>query len=171
MAVKKGNLAADGDTATSREHLAIASSAFQEGGAIPRANTCDGMDRSPELSWSNVPEGARSLALIVTDPDAPSGTWTHWIIYNIPSDRRDLREGIPASPSLSDGGTQGRNDFGHIGYGGPCPPSGTHRYRFTLYALDLPATLAEGLDANGIQKEIQGHIVAQSTLTGRYERR
>src|SRR5438105_2930693 len=116
--------------------MRIESSAFSEGGQIPRSYTCDGEDISPQLSWSGVPEGARSLGLICDDPDAPGKTWVHWVIFNLPPGTRELPEGVPARAGVSGGGAQGTNDFRKVGYGGPCPPGGSHRYIFKLYALD-----------------------------------
>ena len=121
--------------------MELKSSAFEAGGMIPKKYTCDGPDASPPLNWSDVPAKAKSLALIVDDPDAPMGTWVHWVAWNIPPDARSLDEGVPKKDSLPNGMKQGTTDFRSIGYGGPCPPSGTHRYFFKLYALDTALNL------------------------------
>lgn len=155
----------------SKVGLGITSDAFAEGEEIPRVFTCDGEDRSPALAWNGVPAGTRSLALICSDPDAPRGTWIHWVIYNLRPESTGIPENVPARAHASDGGTQGMNDFGKVGYGGPCPPSGVHRYEFTIHALDLPPSLEEGLDARGLRERIRGHTLATATLTGRYGRK
>ena len=127
-------------------NVEITSEAFAEGARIPRRYTCEGEDVSPQLSWGEVPDGAKSIALIADDPDAPAGTWVHWVIYGLPPDSRGLDEGLPTSDSLPSGARQGTNDFGRAGYGGPCPPPGhgTHRYYFKLYALDIEVELEPG---------------------------
>src|SRR3989304_2756237 len=117
--------------------IQLTSSAFTDGSPIPARHTCDGPDVSPMLKWSGAPAGTKSFALICDDPDAPAGTWVHWVIYGIPPDTTDLPEGVPPDETLPDGSRQGKNDFGRIGYGGPCPPPGKpHRYYFKIYALD-----------------------------------
>ncbi|MFQ5751652.1 MAG: YbhB/YbcL family Raf kinase inhibitor-like protein, partial [bacterium] len=108
--------------------IKITSKAFEEGGMIPDKYTCDGADISPPLKWESIPDSTRSLALISDDPDAPMGTWVHWVVYNLPATKRELPENVPPRETLADGTKQGKNDFGKIGYGGPCPPGGTHRY-------------------------------------------
>ena len=151
--------------------LAISSSVFQEGDRIPTKYTCDGQDVSPPLAWSDLPSGTQSLALIVDDPDAPGGTFTHWVLFNIPSDSRELSEAVPTQAQLPSGARQGRNDFRRIGYGGPCPPPGRpHRYQFTLYALDKPLDLEAGVAKDRLLKAMQGHIVGEGQLTGIYQR-
>ncbi len=151
--------------------LAPSSSAFQEGGKIPAKYTCEGQDVSPALTWGEPPAGTQSFALIVDDPDAPAGVWTHWVLFNLPADSRQLPEAIPSQNQLSSGALQGRNDFGSIGYGGPCPPpGGPHRYYFTLYALDQPLDLKAGASRRQVLDAIQGHILAQGQLMGTYER-
>ena len=117
--------------------LTIRSSAFAHGGMIPKKFTCDGADISPSLSWSKGPEETKSYALISDDPDAPMGTWVHWVIYNLPASVKELTENVPKTGQLDNGALQGKNDFGNFGYGGPCPPGGTHRYYFKVYALDI----------------------------------
>ncbi len=148
----------------------IESSAFSEGGKIPRQYTCDDKDISPPLSWSGVPEGAKSLALICDDPDAPSKTWVHWVLFNLPPRTKELAEAVPARGSVSGGGTQGTNDFKKLGYGGPCPPSGIHRYMFKLYALDTEVKLSSSATKADLERAMKGHILAEATLMGKYSR-
>lgn len=149
----------------------LTSPAFTEGAAIPTAYTCDGQDISPPLAWGEPPAGTKSLALISDDPDAPGGMWVHWVAYNLPPAIRQLPEGVPADAQLPDGTRQGRTDFGRTGYGGPCPPSGTHRYFFKLYALDTTLSLAPGATAKQLGAAMQGHILAQAQLMGTYRRK
>lgn len=150
--------------------LTIASPAFSENGMIPRRYGCDGSDRSPALSWEGVPEGTRSLALICDDPDAPAGTWVHWVLFNIPPGEKGLPPDIGPQATLSNGAVQGINDFGRLGYGGPCPPRGTHRYYFKLYALDTILSLDAGATKAQIEAAMKGHILAQAQLMGKYRR-
>ncbi|MEW6505612.1 MAG: YbhB/YbcL family Raf kinase inhibitor-like protein [Chloroflexota bacterium] len=151
--------------------MKISSPAFSDGASIPARFTCQGENLSPQLDWSGVPPAAKSLALVVSDPDAPGGTFIHWVLYNLPPQINGLGEGIPASERLSSGAAQGRNDFGRIGYGGPCPPPGKpHRYIFTLYALDLAPDLPAGLNAARLHNLMRGHILEQVSLTGLYQR-
>ncbi len=151
--------------------MQLTSNAFSAGGEFPKRNTCDGEDRSPELSWSDVPQGTKSLALIVDDPDAPGGTFTHWIAWDIPASAKQLGEGQPKTESLAGGGRQGRNDFGKTGYGGPCPPPGKpHRYFFRLYALDGVLDLKAGARRSELERAMRGHVRAQGELMGRYGR-
>ena len=151
--------------------LTISSSAFQEGDKIPAKYTCEGQDVSPPLAWSEPPAGTRSLALIVDDPDAPGGVFTHWLLFNIPPDSRELPEAVPTQAELASGALQGKTDFGRTGYGGPCPPPGRpHRYQFTLYALDQPLDLEGGASKKQLLSAMQGHILAQGQLTGTYQR-
>jgi len=150
--------------------LSVESDAFTEGGLIPSKYTCDGNDVSPPLRWSGLPDGTRSLALISDDPDAPMGTWVHWVMYNIPPHVRELREHVPPSEKLSDSTVQGRTDFGRIGYGGPCPPSGTHRYYFRVYALDTVLDVAPGTTKRQLLRAMEGHVLAQGELMGKYAR-
>jgi Raf kinase inhibitor-like YbhB/YbcL family protein len=143
-------------------------SAFANGELIPKAYTCEGRNISPELHWSEAPANTQSFALIVDDPDAPGGTFTHWILFDVPADRQRLAEGEAAI------GVAGKNDFGKAGYGGPCPPRGhgPHRYYFTLYALDVPALrLKSGAGRREVEKAMHGHILAQTQYLGRYERK
>lgn len=151
--------------------LKLESPAFSPGGDIPRQYTCDGPDLSPPLRWSDPPAGTQSLALICDDPDAPAGTWVHWVLYRIPPSARELPEGIPKQEELADGSRQGRNDFRKIGYGGPCPPRGPkHRYYFRLYALDIVPDLPAGATKAQLLQAMDGHILAQGELMGRYGR-
>ena len=152
------------------EKLTIESTAFTEGGMIPVQYTCDGKNVSPPLRWGDPPEGTGSFALIGDDPDAPAGTWVHWVVYNIPADVRELPENIPSSEKLPDGTVQGMTDFRSIGYGGPCPPSGTHRYYFKLYALDTMLDLKPGATKQQLLNAMKAHIRAQGELMGRYAR-
>jgi len=151
--------------------LEVRSSAFSEGGSIPSQYTCDGKDVSPPLSWSGIPAAAKSLALICDDPDAPAGVWVHWVLYDLPPSTSTLPEAVPARAEVAGVGRQGKNDFRKVGYGGPCPPSGTHRYVFTLYALDSKLDLAAGATKQDLLAAMRGHVVAESKLTGKYSRR
>lgn len=144
--------------------MRLTSAAFDDGGDIPAKYTCDGDDISPPLKIDDVPDEARSLALVMDDPDAPMGTFDHWVVWNMPVDLEEIPEGTEPE------GTPGKTDFGKMGYGGPCPPSGTHTYRFKLYALDKELDLAEGATKEELQKAMEGSIVAQHTLEGDYSR-
>lgn len=151
--------------------LEITSTAFQNGGDIPMQHTGDGNDVSPPLRWSDPPTKAKSLALICDDPDAPRGTWVHWVLFNLPADMRELRAGVPTGKTLDNGAPQGKNDFGTIGYGGPAPPKGKpHRYFFKVYALDRILDLPAGATKNELLTAIKGHVVAEGELMGRYKR-
>lgn len=149
----------------------LTSSAFENNEMIPAKYTCDGDDVSPPLSWAAVPQGTQSLTLICDDPDAPAGTWSHWVLYNISPDRDGLEENVPRDERLSQIGMQGRNDFGNSGYGGPCPPRGsTHHYYFRLYALDTTLEAMEGATRKQVLNRIQDHVLAQTELIGLYAR-
>lgn len=151
--------------------LSISSQVFQEGERIPTKYSCEGQDISPPLMWSESPAGTRSFALIVDDPDAPGGVFTHWVLFNLPADSRELAEAVPTQSQLPNSALQGKNDFGKIGYGGPCPPPGSpHRYRFNLYALDQSLDLKPGASKKQVLEAMQGHILAQGQLTGIYQR-
>ena len=151
--------------------LTITSSAFEEDATIPSVHTCDGKDISPALSWTDPPEETASFALICDDPDAPLGTWVHWVVVDLPADARGLPEEVPKADTLESGAAQGRNDFGRIGYGGPCPPRGLlHRYFFKLYALDTRLDLKAGVRKQDVEKTMEGHIQAEARLMGRYSR-
>jgi Raf kinase inhibitor-like YbhB/YbcL family protein len=161
--------------------IRLTSPAFTEGAMIPREFTCDGADRSPPLEWSGVPQAARSLVLICDDPDAPGGTWSHWVLYKLSPSITSLDLGVATDPVATLDPktvvkqprltvTQGKNDFGKIGYGGPCPPWGVHRYFFRLYALDQQTELAPGVTRTAVFKAIAGHILAEGHLMGKYAR-
>jgi Raf kinase inhibitor-like YbhB/YbcL family protein len=148
----------------------MSSSAFAAEGTIPKKHTCDGADVSPALTWSGAP-GAQSFAIIADDPDAPVGTWVHWVLYDLPGDAKELTENVPKQEQLANGARQGRNDFRKIGYGGPCPPAGKpHRYYFKLYALDKKLGLKPGATKADVESAMQGHILAQGELMGRFGR-
>ncbi len=167
-----------------RAAIAVRSAAFEEGAAIPGEFTCDGADRSPPLEWSGIPDSARELALLVDDPDAPGGTFTHWVVVGLAPGVTGLKPGVPAEENLPAGSLigaaggspgkstrQGKNDFGKVGYGGPCPPGGTHRYRFRLFALNATIPTGERAPTRAeLVKAMEGHIVAEGTLTGKYTR-
>jgi len=149
--------------------IELTSTAFSPEGVIPRRHTCDGEDISPPLAWRGLPPGTKSLVLIADDPDAPAKTWVHWVIYNLPAANGGLPENVPPENNVA-GGRQGRNDFGRIGYGGPCPPGGTHRYYFTLYALDAELDLPPGASKTELLQAIEGHLLGEAQLMGRYRR-
>lgn len=145
--------------------------AFAQGKRIPQRFTCEGADISPELKWSAPPAGTRSLVLIVEDPDAPGGIWTHWVAYNLPARAREIPESVPKQERLAGGGLQGLNSFGRIGYGGPCPPPGNaHRYFFRLYALDITLSLKPGASRQEVLAASKGHVLGEAHLMGRFKR-
>ncbi|MBI3324317.1 MAG: YbhB/YbcL family Raf kinase inhibitor-like protein [Candidatus Omnitrophica bacterium] len=151
--------------------FALSSPAFQAHTPIPKPYTCDGTDISPALTWTDPPAGTKSFALIMDDPDAPVGTWVHWVVYNLPAAIRHLPEQVPALPSLADQSRQGRNDFRRVGYGGPCPPPGpAHRYVFKLYALDTMLGLEAGQTKAELERTMEGHILDKAELVGTYRR-
>ena len=150
--------------------LQLTSEAFAPEGSIPTRYTCTGSDISPSLTWGEPPEGTQSFALIMDDPDAPVGTWVHWVLFNIPASSRGLPEAVPAGERLSDGSLHGKNSGGNPGYNGPCPPSGTHRYFFKLYALDEMLALSAGADKGALLKAMQGHTLAQGELMGTFSK-
>ncbi|HLF32743.1 MAG TPA: YbhB/YbcL family Raf kinase inhibitor-like protein [Cyclobacteriaceae bacterium] len=150
--------------------MILKSKAFVEGGSIPTLYTCDGKDVSPPLSWEEVPGETRYLSLICEDPDAPAGLWIHWVIFNIPVSEPGLAENVPRMSSLKNGAVQGKNTARQIGYGGPCPPGGTHRYFFRLYALDAPLNLGPEARKDDVVKAIEGHITGTAVLMGIYSR-
>ncbi|UCE36241.1 MAG: YbhB/YbcL family Raf kinase inhibitor-like protein [Thermoplasmata archaeon] len=144
--------------------MKLKSNDFEEGAMIPSLFTCDDRDVSPHLVWEDVPEGTKSFALIVDDPDAPMGTWVHWLMCNIPPEIKEIpRATVPT------GALQVKNDFGRVNYGGPCPPSGVHRYFFKLYALNIGAL--EGVNEKNIYQKVQEHKIAEAVLMGKYSRR
>ena len=149
----------------------LSSPAFTNGATIPPEYTCDGLNLSPALQWTSPPPATRSLALIADDPDAPVGTWVHWVIYNLPANLASLPGGVEKTPQALPAGTPGTNDFRQAGYGGPCPPPGSqHRYFFKIYALDVEPNLPAGLTAAGLMDAIRGHILAEAKWMGRYKR-
>jgi Raf kinase inhibitor-like YbhB/YbcL family protein len=152
--------------------IKITSSSFAEGEPIPSKYTCDGENISPPLSWEKTPAGTKSSALICDDPDAPVGTWVHWVLYDLPGTITELREGTETKEELLSGGRQGRNDFKQIGYGGPCPPKGgPHRYYFKIYALDRELNLKSGATKSEVENAMKGHILAEGKLMGTYQRK
>lgn len=154
-----------------RKLMQLQSSAFANGGMIPSKFTCDGENVSPPLNWAGVPTGTKTLALICDDPDAPSKTWVHWVLFDLPPEPAFLDENLPAAKTLPSGARQGSNDFQRIGYGGPCPPGGTHRYFFKLYALDQVLELPAGSTKQQLLKAMEGHVLGQTELVGRYQRK
>ncbi len=150
--------------------ITVTSPAFAPGAMIPKKYTADAENVSPPLIVSGVPERVKSLALICDDPDAPAGDWVHWVIYNIPPAVREIPEDIGPDRRVPGMGIQGRNDFGKIGYGGPMPPSGTHRYFFKVYALDTVLSPEPALSKAALLQAMQGHVLAQGELMGRYAR-
>ncbi len=150
--------------------MTLTSSAFSEGSQIPSEYTCDGADISPPLAWGDVPTATQSFALICDDPDAPRGTWVHWVLYDLPATVTDLPTNVPPQQKLPNGAKQGRNDFGKIGYGGPCPSRGTHRYVFKLYALEAQLGLDAGATKQQVLQAMEGHVLAEGQLIGTYGR-
>lgn len=151
--------------------MELTSTAFQEGQTIPKPCTGDGRDLSPPLQWGDPPSGTESLALICEDPDSPRGTFTHWVLFDLPAESRKLAEGVPPEATVPDGSTQGTNDFRRIGYGGPAPPPGKpHRYVFTLLALDKRPDLQPGATKDQLLAETKGHVLDRGQLTGKYAR-
>jgi len=159
-------LAAYAKEGNSMDEMVISSPAFNDQGIIPKKYTCDGADVSPPLKIEGVPAAAKSLALIADDPDAPAGTWVHWVIWGM-----DPKTGVIAEAGRPAGAVEGTNDFGRRGYGGPCPPSGTHRYFFKLYALDVVPALDARARKADLEKAMKGHVLASAQLVGRYGRR
>jgi Raf kinase inhibitor-like YbhB/YbcL family protein len=151
--------------AAEKARMKVTSSAFQEGGNIPSKFTCDGSDISPALQIGGVPSEAKSLVLIADDPDAPGGLFTHWLVWNIPPQANSISEGSAAK------GVRGTNDFGKSGYKGPCPPPGTHRYSFKIFALDRELDLRSGAKRNQVDTAMKDHVIAQGELVGRYARK
>lgn len=153
--------------------FSVTSPAFREGAAIPVKHTCDGADVSPPLAWSAAPPSAAAFALIVDDPDAPAGTWVHWVLYNLPGTAAGVPENVAKTDQLPNlgGALQGRNDFRRAGYGGPCPPPGpAHRYFFKLYALDAPLSLKAGASKADVERAMRGHVLGTAQLMGTYAR-
>jgi Raf kinase inhibitor-like YbhB/YbcL family protein len=149
----------------------LTSSTFKRNDAIPKENTCDGSDISISLKWNEAPERTKSFALIADDPDAPRGTWVHWVLYDIPADTRELSGGVGHQESLQNGAKQGKNDFGKVGYGGPCPPAGpAHHYHFKLYALDRMTGLRAKATKQQLLDAMKGHVLGETELIGTYKR-
>lgn len=155
-----------------KDHMQLTSTAFTEGAAIPAKHTCEAKNVSPPLKWSGMPTATKSLALIMDDPDAPGGTWVHWVLYDLPATANELAEDVPKSQYVAGAAKQGLNSFRHLGYGGPCPPPGKpHRYFFKLYALDTVLDLKPGVTKNDLESATEKHILAQAQLMGTYQRK
>ncbi len=154
------------------KQIEVKSGAFENEGMIPKVYTCAGKDISPPISWTGAPRETKSIVLIMDDPDAPGGTWTHWVIFNIPPETQSLAENVPRTASLPNGAVHAANSWGKrkMGYGGPCPPSGTHRYYFKIYALDTKLNLPPGAPLKNVQNAMKNHILAQGQLMGRYKK-
>ena len=151
--------------------MQVTSKLISPGAEFPKRNSCQGEDLSPQLAWSGAPATTQSFALILDDPDAPSGTFTHWLVWNLPAATTELAENVPKTPQVPGGGAQGRNDFGKIGYGGPCPPPGKpHRYYFRLFALDSTLAVKPGAGRHELERAMEGHILARGELMGRFAR-
>jgi Raf kinase inhibitor-like YbhB/YbcL family protein len=152
--------------------IVLKSTAFRDGQRIPEKHTADGEDVSPPLSWSGTPRGTVSQALVCEDPDAPRGTWSHWVVYNLPAEARQLPEALPPDAAPAEGAAQGKNDFGKPGYGGPSPPPGKpHRYFFKLYALNTRLDLPPGATREQLEQAARGHVLGEGYLVGTYGRR
>lgn len=157
-------------TANDAAPIHLTSAAFADGQAIPDKYTCHGQDISPPLQWTGAPSQTKSIALTCEDPDAPSGTFTHWLIFNVPATATSLSENLAKTATLPDGSKQGKNSFGNLGYNGPCPPGGKmHHYIFKIYALDAPGTLDSGAGKDDLLNSMNNHILAQGELTGTYQ--
>ncbi len=155
-----------------KPNMKLTSTAFQEGGSIPAKYTCEGPNVSPPLAWEAAPPGTKTVALIADDPDAPHGTWVHWVLYDLPANATELAEDTPKTQYLTGGAKQGLNDFKHLGYGGPCPPPGKpHRYFFKIYALDAELGLKPGASKKDVEGAMQKHILAQGQLMGTFQRK
>jgi len=161
---------ADPATQTEIATIKVTSPAFEDGGMIPQQYTCDGDNISPPLNWEAVPAGTKSLALIMDDPDAPGGTFVHWVLYDLPADLEGLPENLPRGKGFPLGGEEGINSTNQLGYRGPCPPSGTHRYFFKLYALDEKLSLPAGETKSRLLDAMEGHILGLGQIMGRYKR-
>jgi Raf kinase inhibitor-like YbhB/YbcL family protein len=171
LPVRSASQSQQGSKGASAMAFALRSPDFANGANIPRAFTCEGEDRSPALEWSEAPSGTKTFALIADDPDAPAGTWVHWVIYNIPGNARVLAGSVEKKEQLADGSRQGRNDFRKAGYNGPCPPPGkAHRYFFKLYALATELTLPAGASKSDVERAMEGYILARTEWMGRYQR-
>lgn len=162
--------AAPSEQEASTTQFELTSAAFAPGEPIPIEYTCDGDDISPRLEWRDPPQNTQSFAVIADDPDAPAGTWVHWVLYDLPAEARSLPEAVPRDGDLADGSQHGNNSWKRLGYGGPCPPGGTHRYFFELYALDAVLDLGAGANKEELLQAMEGHILAQTELMGTYSR-
>lgn len=151
--------------------IEVTSTAFKKGGVIPEKYTCNGANISPPLAWTHIPTGAKTLALIADDPDAPARTWVHWVLFNLPAHVNELPEGVPNDKHLASGASQGVNSSGAVGYQGPCPPSGTHRYYFKLYALDVELDLHDRVTKPQLLDAMHDHVVAEGELMGKFSHR
>ena len=151
--------------------ITLTTTAFREGETIPKTHTADGENASPPLQWGDPPDGTQSFALIADDPDAPRGTWVHWVLFDVPPGEGGLQGGVPAAESLPNGAKHGKNDFGKLGYGGPSPPPGKpHRYFFKLYALDKPLALSPGATKAQVEAAMKGHVLGEGRFMGKYGR-
>lgn len=159
------------DDAIAAAKITVTSPSFKEGGMIPEKHAYDKDNISPAIEWSSLPEGTQAIAVICDDPDAPSGNWVHWVVFNIPPAAGGLPEGVPMAEALDDGSLQGANDFKKIGYDGPYPPYGTHRYIFRVYAVDTMLDLPAGVTRAELMNAIKGRILGAGSLTGRYKRK
>jgi Raf kinase inhibitor-like YbhB/YbcL family protein len=158
-------------SSTGAASMTLSSSAFGAGAAIPQQFTCKGADASPALEWSGSPAHTASFAMIMDDPDAPAGTWVHWVLWNFAATARSLPQGVPRREQLDDGARQGKNSFEKVGYNGPCPPAGqTHRYYFRLYALDTKLSLPAGASRDQLDAAMQGHVLAQAEYMGTFHK-
>jgi Raf kinase inhibitor-like YbhB/YbcL family protein len=172
LACSKSDRSIPPDNRSTSMMIKITSPSFAEGQSIPSKYTCDGENLSPPLNWDHVPEATKSLALICDDPDAPAGTWVHWVLYDLPGTTREMSEAVAPKEELPNGAKQGRNDFKQIGYGGPCPPKGqSHRYYFKLYALDNKLGLNSGMTDREVRNAMKGHILGEGSLMGSYKRK
>ena len=156
---------------TKQQSITVTSSSFSESGMIPSKYTCDGVNVSPPLAWTKGPDSTKSYVLICDDPDAPSRTWLHWVLYNIPSSTTSLPENVPATETVLSTALNGTNDFKTLGYGGPCPPSGVPRYFFKIFALDCLLNLKAGATADTVTNQMKNHVLATGTLIGKYQRK
>ncbi len=160
----------DGSPTPEVERMELRSAAFADGDAIPSEYTCESSDRSPPLSWSGAPAETAAFVILMDDPDAPRGTFDHWVLYNLPP-AAELAAGVPTDARLAGGALQGRNGFGKTGYGGPCPPKGSeHRYSFRIYALDAPIYLEPGEKKGEVERAMRGHVLASGELVSRFAR-
>ena len=166
-----GHFVHDGSQAKETSVFQLKSNAFRANGEIPARYSCEGENISPELTWSGAPKGTKSFALVLHDPDAPHrGGYTHWVVFNIPADVTNIAENVPKQANFPGGGTQGKNDSGGTGYTGPCPPSGSHRYYFHLYAVDGKLSLSQGATREDLEKALKNHTRGQAEYMGKYKK-